>query len=145
MINQNDLAIVRGKKIIAFGTVKVSAKSSGTSSVALFDDNTFSVFDAATLTSAGVFRVNGNATGSFAIADVNGDGQEDILIGTDNGLYAYNWNGAQIDNFPLKILDGGKVAGSPIIAGLVGSSTRRNYLWKLQRANIRLRRKWKNA
>ena len=123
LINQNDLAIVRGKKIIAFGTVKVSAKSSGTSSVALFDDNTFSVFDAATLTSAGVFRVNGNATGSFAIADVNGDGQEDILIGTDNGLYAYNWNGAQIDNFPLKILDGGKVAGSPIIAGLVGSST----------------------
>jgi hypothetical protein len=123
LMNQNTLTPVRGKNILAFGTVKFSATSSGVSCVALFDDNTFSVFDAATLTSAGVFHVNGNVTGSFAIADVNRDGQEDILVGTDNGLYAYNWNGVPIENFPLKVLDGGKIAGSPIVTGLIGSST----------------------
>ena len=45
LINQNTLAPVHGKNIIAFGSVKLSANSSGISSVALFDDNTFSVFD----------------------------------------------------------------------------------------------------
>ena len=114
---------VRGKNIVAFGTARSSASSTGISTVAVCDDNTFSVFDAAALTSAGEYHVNGNVTGSFAIADVNGDGQEDILIGTDNGLYAYNWNGALIENFPLKVLDGGKIAGSPVVVGLAGSNS----------------------
>ena len=123
LITQNASVPVRGKNIVAFGTVKPIGSSTGISTVALFDDNTFSVFDAAALTSAGVFHVNGNVTGSLAIADVNGDGQEDILVGTDNGVYAYNWNGVPIENFPLKALDGGKIAGSPVVVGLAGSNT----------------------
>ena len=123
LITQNVSLPVRSKNIVAFGTVRFSGSSNGISTVALFDDNTFSVFDAAALTSTGVYHVNGNVTGSFAIADVNGDGQEDILIGADNGLYAYNWNGVLIENFPLKVLDGGKIAGSPVVVGLMGSNS----------------------
>ncbi len=124
LLNSQSTAIYAGaKNIVAFGNVKVENSSSSTKTVALFDDNTFSVFDAGALAGAGGYHVNGNVTGSFAIADVNGDGQEDVLIGTDNGLYAYNWNGVPIENFPLKVLDGGKISGSPIIAGLLGSSS----------------------
>lgn len=127
--SQNGTAPVRGKNILAIGNARIQYSSSpatnftGISTVALFDDNTFSVFDAATLTGANEYHVNANVTGSFAIADVNGDGQEDILIGTDNGLYAYNWNGTPVENFPLKVLDGGKVVGSPIVVGLTGTSS----------------------
>ncbi len=62
------------------------------------------------------FSVNANVTGSLALADVNGDGQLDILVGTDQGLFAFNKNGVQIEHFPLKTLDGGSVVGSPVIA-----------------------------
>lgn len=62
------------------------------------------------------FSINANVTGSLALADVNGDGQPDILVGTDQGLFAFNKNGVQIENFPLKTLDGGSVVGSPIVA-----------------------------
>ena len=127
--SQNEALQIRGKNILAIGDARIQYSSSpaidftGISTVALFDDNTFSVFDAATLTDGVEYHVNANVTGSFAIADVNGDGQEDILIGTDNGLYAYNWNGVPLENFPLKALDGGKIAGSPIVVGLIGSSS----------------------
>ncbi|MGA9406638.1 MAG: T9SS type A sorting domain-containing protein, partial [Bacteroidota bacterium] len=127
--SQNEALQIRGKNILAIGDARIRYSSSpaidftGISSVALFDDNTFSVFDASTLTGGVEYHVNANVTGSFAIADVNGDGQEDILIGTDNGLYAYNWNGVPLENFPLKALDGGKIAGSPIVVGLSGSSS----------------------
>jgi hypothetical protein len=115
-------AVLHGKNIVSFSSARMSSSSADISNVVLCDDNTFSVFGS-TLTTATEYHVGGNVTGSLAIADVNRDGQEDILIGTDNGLYAYNWNGVQIENFPLKILDGGKVAGSPVVVGLAGSNT----------------------
>ena len=110
------------KNIIAFSHSK-SSSSTGSLGAVLYDDNTFSTFDGSTLEGTGEHRVNGNATGSLAFADVNNDGQTDILIGTDRGLYAYNWNGVIIENFPLKTLDGGKVVGSPIVAKLTGSAS----------------------
>ena len=119
---QNFSTPLIGKNIVALGTVRISASSSASSDVVVCDDNTFSVFNG-DLTKPSEFHVNGNVTGSLAIADVNGDGQEDILIGTDNGLYAYNWNGAPLENFPLKVLDGGKITGSPLVVGLAGSTT----------------------
>ncbi|HTY10723.1 MAG TPA: T9SS type A sorting domain-containing protein [Bacteroidota bacterium] len=123
LIDESASSPVRGKNVVALGSCKLNSASAGVSTVAVFDDNTFSVFDASTLTASGPYHVGGNVTGSFAIADVNGDGQEDLLIGADNGLYVYNWNGVLLDNFPLKVLDGGKVSGSPIVAGLAGSSS----------------------
>jgi hypothetical protein len=68
------------------------------------------------------FSVNANVTGSLALADVNGDGQLDILVGTDQGLFAFNNNGVQIEHFPLKTLDGGSVVGSPVIAQTAAGS-----------------------
>jgi Secretion system C-terminal sorting domain/FG-GAP repeat len=119
---QNSSALLNGKNIVAFGSVRIAASSPANSDVVVCDDNTFSVFNDE-LTKPSEYHVNGNVTGSLAIADVNGDGQEDILIGTDNGLYAYNWNGSLLENFPLKVLDGGKITGSPIVVGLAGSTT----------------------
>ncbi|HLP16802.1 MAG TPA: T9SS type A sorting domain-containing protein, partial [Bacteroidota bacterium] len=54
-------------------------------------------------------------TGSFALGDINGDGQSDIIVGTRDGLYAYNNTGALIENFPLRPIDGGTIKGSPIV------------------------------
>ena len=118
----NASAALRGKHIVAFGSARTSTSSAGIMNVVLCDDNTFTVFNDA-LTSVSEYHVNGNVNRSLAIADVNRDGQEDILVGTDNGLYAYNWNGAPMENFPLKALDGGKISGSPIVVGLAGSNT----------------------
>ena len=49
------------------------------------------------------FSVNANVTGSLALADVNGDGQLDILVGTDQGLFAFNKNGVQIEHFSVTV------------------------------------------
>ena len=115
LYTQNSSAALSNKKIVAFGSVRISTSSALNANVVVCDDNTFSVYNDAQ-TNPNTFHVSGNVTGSLAIADINSDGQEDILIGTDNGLYAYNWNGSLIENFPLKTLDGGKVAGSPVVA-----------------------------
>ncbi|MDE3057948.1 MAG: T9SS type A sorting domain-containing protein [Bacteroidota bacterium] len=68
------------------------------------------------------FPISANVTGSLALADVNGDGQLDILVGTDQGLFAFNKNGVQIENFPLKTDDGGSVVGSPVVARTTSGS-----------------------
>ncbi len=109
-----------GGNVVAFASAKITENSAANSDVVVGDENAFSVVNDA-LTNAAQYHVAGNVNGSLAIADVNGDGQEDILIGTDNGLYAYNWNGAQMENFPLKALDGGKISGSPLVLALAGS------------------------
>ncbi|HTR81260.1 MAG TPA: T9SS type A sorting domain-containing protein, partial [Bacteroidota bacterium] len=126
--SSGSIAGTNGKKILAIANVKFTVPSgtstgfAGVSTVALFDDNTFSIYDGAGLNGAATYHVEANVTGSFALADLNGDGRIDILVGTDNGLYAFNDNGVLLEGFPLKTSDGGKVAGSPIVVGLSGGS-----------------------
>ena len=119
---QNSSTPLSGKNILGFGSARITASSPTSSVIVVCDDNTFTVFSD-DLTKRSEYHINANVTGALAIADLNGDGQEDILIGTDNGLYAYNWNGALLDNFPLKTLDGGKISGSPVVVGLAGSTS----------------------
>ena len=126
--SQGAVKRVGSKNVLAFGDVKFTTTPStpnlsGVSTVVLYANNTFSIFDAATLTGEENYHIDANVTGSFALADVNGDGQVDILVGTDAGLYAYGRNGVLLDHFPLKTADRGKVVGSPIVARLIGSNS----------------------
>ena len=126
--SQGGVKKVGSRNVLAFGNAKFTFATSasnmaGVSTVVLFANNSFSVLDAATLAGEENYRVDANVTGSFALADVNGDGQIDILIGTDAGLFAYSKNGVLLDHFPLKTSDAGKVVGSPIVVRLLGSSS----------------------
>ena len=126
--SQGATKYVGSKKIVAMGNVAFSGSSSstpfsGVSTVTVCSDNTFSIYDAATLGFEADYPVGANVTGGFALADVNGDGQIDILVGTESGLYAFGRNGVLLDHFPLKPQDGGKVIGSPLVVRLSGSTS----------------------
>lgn len=61
-------------------------------------------------------------TSSFAVADFEADNNIEILIGTSTGLSCLNENGIIRENFPLKVLDGGRVVGSPTVVKLTGAN-----------------------
>jgi len=61
------------------------------------------------------FKSNEKLTGSYGIADIDGDGNVDILVGTDNGLYAYSRIGVLLEHFPMSTDDGAAISGSPTV------------------------------
>jgi hypothetical protein len=81
---------------------------------AVYDDNSVSIVSSSLQTLAH-WNVPAHVSASLAVFDVNGDGSNDVLVGTDKGVYAYTTTGALIENFPLKTLDLGSVSGSPIV------------------------------
>jgi hypothetical protein len=56
------------------------------------------------------------ATGGLAVADLDGDGSPEIVVGAANGLYAFSKYGVVRENFPLRVLDGGTVTAAPSVA-----------------------------
>lgn len=102
--------------------VKVLTITDAVNVYALFDDNSIAVFDYTQSSEIRFMNTRQNTTSSFSVADIDNDGRLDFLIGTDNGLMAYNNTGVQLENFPLKVLDGGRVVGSPIVVKISGSN-----------------------
>lgn len=102
-----------------FGGKSVTALASASieNTYALFTDNSFTRFSA--LPPSATIQYNNvpaAVTGGFAVYDINGDGNRDLILGAADGLYAFNENGVFIENFPFKTKDGGAVIGSPVIA-----------------------------
>ncbi|MGE5314825.1 MAG: T9SS type A sorting domain-containing protein [Acidobacteriota bacterium] len=87
------------------------SSGSGVSTVRVYTDNTVVIEGAIQRT----WKMPSTVTGALAVFDLNGDGANDLLIGTMTGLYAYTTTGALIENFPLVPSDGGGVSGSPLV------------------------------
>ena len=60
--------------------------------------------------------------GPFAFADMNGNGQSDVLFNQVDGVYAFNANGVSLPGFPLrpKLLTDEALVGSPLILDVDG-------------------------
>ena len=61
----------------------------------------------------------------LAVADLDGDGYQDMVIGTESALFAHSFSGASLENFPIRF-DGSadslkRGIAEPVIAGSAGS------------------------
>jgi hypothetical protein len=55
-----------------------------------------------------------------AIADVDGDGIRDIIVFAGNKIYVYNYAGASLDNFPIRVPSSQPITSHPVIADVDG-------------------------
>lgn len=87
---------------------------------------------------------------SFAMADVDGDGDQEILIGSqDNNLYAWHHDGSVVEGFPLPT--GDSIVSSPTAADVdldgdmeltIGSYDNLVHIWDLESAYAELDIEW---
>ncbi len=111
------------KKILSASLARIengAIDSNGVYGTIIFDDNSFSLLNFSSKQVSN-YSLKG-ITGALSYADVDMNGEVDILIGTEIGLYAFNRAGVILEHFPQKTLDGGRVVGSPIVVKLTGSN-----------------------
>jgi M6 family metalloprotease-like protein len=67
-----------------------------------------------------------NKLSAPALGDIDGDGYLEIVTGGKNKIFAYNFNGTTVDNFPIK-LDNSEtsdlISSSPVLADVDGDGT----------------------
>ncbi|MCP4571978.1 MAG: T9SS type A sorting domain-containing protein [bacterium] len=87
----------------------------------------------------------GSSEASPLLADINGDGELDVVHGigggsttSPNNLYAFNWQGVPIAGFPITLR--GPIAASPVVADpdrdhdvdiILGSRDRQLHVWDM--------------
>ncbi len=67
--------------------------------------------------------VGGSVFSEISLGDIDNDGNIDILFGGDNVVYAYNYNGTSVDNFPLTVNAAnpvGPIRSAPALVDLDG-------------------------
>ncbi len=67
----------------------------------------------------GILSVNSTPT----ICDLNGDGEQEIILTADNKIYAINKFGVVLDNFPLSIPNVSSITGGVAVADLNNDGT----------------------
>lgn len=110
-----------GKKVNEIINARIETNGS-ISTIVKLDDNSFEIYHAKTLEFKSGFATGYIGATTTSIADIDKDGTLDIIVGQGSSLYAYNYRGAVLDNFPFKVLDGGSILGSPSIAAITNSS-----------------------
>ena len=65
---------------------------------------------------------NIDALGNFSVADIKNDGNNYILVNSDDRINVYNLSGALAGNFPYILKDGEKFAGLPLASDIEGDS-----------------------
>ncbi|MBI3195547.1 MAG: T9SS type A sorting domain-containing protein, partial [Ignavibacteriae bacterium] len=63
-------------------------------------------------------QTSGEILNSPAIADINADGQRDIIVFSGNKIWAINAAGAVLDNFPITVSTNKTILTSPIVADI---------------------------
>lgn len=66
------------------------------------------------------FVTNGEIKNVPAIADIDKDGQRDIIVFSGNKIWAINSAGAVLDNFPITVSTNKTILTSPIVADIDG-------------------------
>ncbi len=68
------------------------------------------------------FSINTGASISQppALADIDGDGIRDIVVFAGNKIYAYNYAGASLDNFPKLVPSPQPITSNPVVADVDG-------------------------
>jgi hypothetical protein len=56
----------------------------------------------------------------MALADVDGDGNRDIIVFAQNKIHAFNYAGALLDNFPKQIPSTNSITSNPVVADVDG-------------------------
>ncbi len=112
-----------GKKVQEIINARIEINGS-ISTIVKLDDNSFEIYDAKTLEFKNRFTTGYIGATTTSIADIDRDGTLDIVVGQGGSLYAYNYRGTVLDNFPFKVSDGGSILGSPTIVGITNSSSK---------------------
>lgn len=61
-------------------------------------------------------ELGSGAISTISIADINADGNKDVLISSGGNLYALNKAGVILDGFPVSLSDGDEFVSSPLVA-----------------------------
>jgi hypothetical protein len=112
-----------GKEVQEIINARIESNGS-VSTIVKLDDNSFEIYDASTLEFKNRFTTGYIGATITSIADLDRDGTLDIIVGQGGALYAYNYRGTALDNFPFKVSDGGSILGSPAIVGITNSSSK---------------------
>ncbi len=112
-----------GKKVNEIINARMEPNGS-ISTIVKLDDNSFEIYDAKTFEFKNRFTTGYIGATITSIADLDRDGTLDIIVGQGTSLYAYNYRGTVLDNFPFKVSDGGSIVGSPSIVGITNSSSK---------------------
>ncbi len=112
-----------GKKVQEIINARIESNGS-ISTIVKLDDNSFEIYDARSFEFKNRFTTGYIGATITSIADLDRDGILDIIVGQGSSLYAYNYRGTVLDNFPFKVSDGGSILGSPLIVGITNSSSK---------------------
>jgi len=112
-----------GKKVNEIVNARIEAGGS-VSTIVKLEDNSFEIYDAKTLELKNRFTTGYVGATTWSVADIDRDGILDIVVGQGGSLYAYNYRGTVLDNFPFRVSDGGSIFGSPSIVGISNSSSK---------------------
>ncbi len=69
------------------------------------------------------FTTGSEILNSPIIADIDGNGQKDIIVFSGNKIFAINANGTLLDNFPITVATNKTLLTSPIVADVDGNGT----------------------